>query len=457
MHFSRKLLASFRLATAAIIILASTVGNAISDAPTAEGPDSDGTHAGLTRELSNLTVTIEDSAPEIANLLNRVVGKDLYKGSTKTRGLTADVLRNGPIAVSASDNYINFTVPATVSLSYGMFETPPFATRLKFKVRPTVTPDWKIIAEVCYTGVSDALPENAGIGPLSVKPRSILEGITQTLQRNLSDLATKKLNEKFPLKSHVSKAWNAAQKPIPLNKNYGAWLNLVPHDVMFYPFYAQGNKVRLTIGLTSFADLVVGPEPATPRPRPLPSLKLVNTPDTTFRVAISTDVFFKDLLNIAAPLLLDKKLGSNGKSVVMKELDIYGNGDRLMVKTMLTGDIDGTFLLSCKPLFDPKTSIFSVDDVDFDMQTRDYLLKTADWLLHGTIRRTIQEKLNMDLTGRLTQAREIAGKAMARVKLADNLYFSGNIHSIRLRGVAVQKDRISIQVYSEGEAGITFH
>lgn len=435
----------------------SSIACASGDAPPDPQASSELVHRGLTRELSHLTVTIEDSASEIASLLNRVVARDLYKGSTKTTGLTADVLRNGPIAVSASDNYIFFTIPVTLSLSYGMFETHPFATRLKFKVRPTVTPDWKIVADVHYTGLSDALAENVGIGPLSIKPRSILEGITQTLQRTLSEKVTKKLNEKFPLKSRVAEAWNAAQKPLLLNRSYGAWLDLVPHELVLHPFYAQNDRVRLTVGLASFADLTVGPEPSPRRPQPLPDLRLVNSSDRAFRVALNSDVFFKDLLSAAAPLLLNRNLGSNGKNVVMKDLDIYGSGDRLMVTTILTGDVDGTFLLTCRPQFDPKTNLFSVDDVDFDMQTRDLLLKTADWLLHGTIRRTIQEKLNMNLTERLNQARDMAGKAMARVRLADNLYFSGNISSIRLRGVAVQRDRVSIQVYGEGEAGIRFH
>jgi hypothetical protein len=424
---------------------------------TAERPKDEAFRTELKRELSSLNITVEASAGELADMLNRVTPRELYKGSTKTKGLTADILRNGPIVVSAADNFIYLTIPISLSLSYSMFETPAITTKLRFKLRPSVTPDWKVNAEVYYMGLSDLLAEEVGIGPLSIRPRSIVEGVTQPVQRTLTDLVARRLNEKFPLRAEVAKVWNSAQQPVLLDKNYSAWLRITPRELLLYPFYAQNNQVRLSVGLTSFAELVVGPQPAARPPVPLPSLKLVNGADRTFRVALNTDLFYKDLLAIATPLLLNKELGSDGKSVVLKDLDLYGNGDRLMVKVATTGDLDGTFYLTARPVFDPQTNVFSVEDVDFDMQTRSLLLNSADWFLHGTIRSAIRERLNMDLTQRLSQARDAAGKAMARVNLAENVFLTGSLKTMRLSDVMVQKDRISIQVYTEGETAILFH
>jgi len=68
------------------------------------------------------------------------------------------------------------------------------------------------------------------------------------------------------------------------------------------------------------------------------------------------------------------------------------------------GPLDGVFYLTGKPHFDPQTHTFSVEDVDFDMQSRSLLLQSTDRLLHGTIKNKIQEKLNMNLTQRLGQS-----------------------------------------------------
>jgi hypothetical protein len=90
--------------------------------------------------------------------------------------MSADVFRNGPVSLSAADNFIFITLPATISLSYGMFETNPVPLKLKFKVTASVTPDWRIRPEVFYLGVSDLLAEDVGLGPLSSNPAVSLTG-----------------------------------------------------------------------------------------------------------------------------------------------------------------------------------------------------------------------------------------------------------------------------------------
>ena len=426
------------------------------DSFTAEPPKEEAFRKELKRDLSTLNITVEATEKDITNNLNRIIPKELYKGYTTTRGVNAVILRNGLIAVHAADNYLYLTVPVTMTVGFGSFETVPIANKLKFKLTARVTPDWKIKAEVFYLGLSEVLAENIGLGFFSVNPRNVVDGITQPVQRVLSDLISTKLNEQFPLKVEVTKVWNSAHKPILIDKNYSAWLNITPQEVLIYPFYAQNGLVRLNVGLKSFAELVVGPEPPARQPLPLPPLKQANGADRTFRITLNAELFYKDLRSIALPLLLNKELGSDGKSIILKDLDLYGNGDRMIIKIEATGSIDGIFFLDCRPVFNPKTNVFSVEDVDFDMQTKSLLLRSADWFLHGSIKSKIQEKLNMDLSQRLVQAREMADKALANLKLADNVYLNGKVKTMKLSDVMGQKDKMLIQIDAEGETSIVF-
>ena len=423
---------------------------------TAERPKAEAFRTELKKETSTLNIPIEASTDEIAGVLNQTVRKELYKGSTGTSGMTAVVLRNGPIVVSAADNYLYVTLPVAMSLSYGMFETEAIPLKLKFKAKAGITPDWRMHTEITYLGSSDLLAEEVGIGPLSLKPRSIVEGLIQPVQKELSDLIEQKINDLFPLKTQVAEVWNTAQKPVLLDKNYNAWLKLTPREVMLSPLYAQNNRVRLSVGISTFAELVVGSEPAGQPPLPLPDLKPANTFDKTFRIALNTELYYKDLRAIAATLLLDKRFESDGNSIVIKDLDLYGNGEKLVVKLQTEGSLEGVFYLTARPVFDPRTSVFSVKDVDFDMQTRSLLLRSGGWFLYGTIRSMIQEELNMNLTRQLEQARQMAGKALARVQLAEHVFLKGDIKKLRFNDMIVKKDKISIQVYTEGESAVYF-
>ncbi len=174
-------------------LLAITICSCAGVAPlAAERPRDDAFRTVLKQEPSTLNIPIEASTDDLARVLNQTVRKELYKGSTKTRGLSATVVRNGTIIVSAADNYLYVTLPITLSLSYGMFETSAIPLKLKFKAKADITPDWRLHTEIYYLGLSDLLAEEIGIGPLSFKPRSIMEGITQPLQKVVSDLVAQK-------------------------------------------------------------------------------------------------------------------------------------------------------------------------------------------------------------------------------------------------------------------------
>ena len=452
MHMNKRILLS-----AFLVILSLLLCSCAGVAPlTASRPGDEAFRTTLKKEASVINLPIEAATDDLAKVLNQTVKKNLYKGATKTSGVTAEVNRSGAIVLTASDNFLFISLPITMTLSYGMFGTPAIPLTLKFKVKADVTPDWRLRTEIYYQGLSDLLSEEVGIGLLSFKPRSIVEGITQPVQKLLSDLIAQKINDQFPLKAQVAKVWNTAQKPILLDKNYNAWLKLTPREVMMYPLSAQKNRVRVSVGISTFAEVVVGPEPVVPAPVPLPNLKLVSTFDKNFRIALNADLSYADIRAIAAPLLLDKHFDSDGKSVVVKGFELYGNGDKLIVKVQTQGSLDGVFYLTAKPTFNPQTNVFSVEDVDFDLQTRDLLLTTADWFLHGSIRSVIQEKLNTNLTGQLEQTRQMAAKSLARVQLVDHVILKGDIKKLTFSDMLVQKDKISIQVYTEGEEGVLF-
>jgi hypothetical protein len=300
------------------------------------------------------------------------------------------------------------------------------------------------------------MAEETRIGPISLRPRGIVEGITQPLQQLLSDMINARVNELFPLKARIAEVWNAAQKPVLLDKNYNAWLQLTPREVMLSPLYAQAKRVKVSVGISAFAELVVGPEPASRPPVPLPPLTPVANFDKRFRIALNADLFYRDLKAVASPLLLDRKFVSDGKTIIIKTFDIYGNGDRLVVEVETKGALDGVIYLTCKPGYEPRTNTFIVDDLDFDIRTESLLLKSADWLLHGSFKNMIRDKLNVDLTQRLEQTREIARTSLAQVRLADHVLLKGDIKSLKFSDALVQKDRISIQVYTEGESIIFF-
>src|SRR5512144_3039582 len=110
MHLLKKTVSSLVLAALALTLSACS---GVKPSLTADRPKDEAFRTVLKKEMSSLNVPIESSTDDLGKALNQAVRKELYKGSTRTRGLTADIVRNGPIAVSAADNYLYFTLPVS--------------------------------------------------------------------------------------------------------------------------------------------------------------------------------------------------------------------------------------------------------------------------------------------------------------------------------------------------------
>jgi len=62
----------------------------------------------------------------------------------------------------------------------------------------------------------------------------------------------------------------------------------------------------------------------------------------------------------------------------------------------------------------------------------------------------------MNLTRQLEQTRRMAGKALARVQLVEHVFLKGDMKNLKFNDMIVLKDKISIQVYAEGESAVYF-
>lgn len=401
---------------------------------------------------SSINLSVEAPAADLSAIVNQSLPKDLYKGQGGL-GTTVTVQRTGPVVITASDNFIYLTLPVQLVFSYGFYESYPLRAGLRFKARVNVTPDWRLKTELYYTGLSDNLVDTLKLGPLSLKPKSMVEGITQPVQRLLAPIIDTKVNDAVQLRAKVSPLWQNAFNPTMVSKEFSTWLKLTPEKIVMSPLLATNNQIRLSIGVITGAAITVGPKPAATPARPLPPVQQVSTFDKQFNIQLATDIFFEDLVTALNPVLLDKTFGED-KKITIKKFSMKGEEGRLMVNLTSTGDFDGELTVLAKPVYNPQTNSLTFEEVDFDTKNAGWLISTGSWLFSSTIRSTIKEKLDSAVVEQLDKARVKASTSLSTMQLAERVRLTGTVKSLSLGEAAVLNDRLSVQVVAQGEAGV---
>lgn len=403
--------------------------------------------------LSVINLSVDATTADLSRILNNSLQKELYKGNGGL-GTSVEVLRTGPAVITAANDFVYLSLPVQLSFGYGMFTTLPLNTDLRFKAKITATSDWRLKTELYYTGLSDGLAETIKLGPLTLKPRSMVEGVTQPVQKLLAPIINAKVNEAVRLREKIGPLWQNAFTPVLVDKNFSAWLKLAPEKVVLGPLQAANNKFHFSVGLVTAAEITLGPKPAAVPARPLPMAQQLTAVDNQFHIRLGTDIFFADFVTALNPLLMNKTFGDD-KKITVRSFTLKGEAGKLVIILTSTGDFEGELTLVAKPVYNPQLNILSFENVDFDTKDAGFFVGVGSWLFSGTIRDTIKEKLNSSIVTQLESARLKASSALAGVPLGEHIILSGSVSSLKLGESVVANDRLSIQVIVEGTSNIS--
>jgi hypothetical protein len=395
---------------------------------------------------------VETSASDLATIINRSLPKELYKGQGGL-GTSVTVLRTGPIVVTASDNFVYLTLPVQLTFGNAFYVSYPLRAGLRFKARVSVTPDWQLKTELYYTGLADNLADTFSLGPLSLKPKTMVENITQPVQRMLAPIIDAKINESIQLRAKIAPLWQNAFSPMLVSKEFSAWLKLTPEKIVMSPLLAANNQIQLSIGVITGAAITVGPKPAASPVRALPPVQILSTFDKHFHIQLATDIFFSDLVTALNPVLIDKTFGEDRK-ITIKSFNLKGEDGRLVIALTAAGDFDGEITILAKPLYNPQSNSLTFENVDFDTRNTGWMMSAGSWLFSSTIRDTIKTKLDAAVVEQQEKARLKASTALSSVRVADHLNLTGVVTSLSLGEATVLNDRLSIDVIVQGETGV---
>jgi len=403
--------------------------------------------------LSVINLSVDAHTADLSRLLNQSLQKDLYKGKGAL-GTSVEVIRTGPAVITAANDFVYLSLPVQISFGYGMFTTAPLKTELRFKAKITPTSDWLLKTELYYTGFSDGLADSVRLGPLTLNPKSLAEGVTQPLQRLLAPIINTKVNEAVKLREKISPMWQSAFTPVLVDKRFSAWLKLAPEKVVLGPLQTANNKLHFSVGLVTAAEIILGPKPAAVPARPLPNAQQPGAVDNQFHIRLGTDIFFADFVTALNPLLLNQTFGDD-KKITVRSFTLKGEDGKLVITLTSTGDFEGELTLIAKPVYNPQLNVLSFEDVDFDTKNTGLFIGVGSWLFRGTIRDTIKEKLNSTIVSQLESVRLKASSILAGVPIGEHAILSGSVSSLRLGESVVANDRLSVQVLAEGASSIS--
>jgi hypothetical protein len=279
----------------------------------------------------------------------------------------------------------------------------------------------------------------------------VMNGLKTELDFSRSDL--EKNYGTIDLKSRFQQVWDQLNKVYDL---YGVgWLRINPQRMRVNSLVARNDSLNINLGLS--AKPTISFEKPVETSSWLPNITdFSNRPGfNIFLDAVLNYDSLTRLLNLQVEgreFTVDK--GPVKKKFVVKDCKLFGvNNERLIIRVNFGGSNSGTLYLVGKPVYDHTTRTLQIMDIDFDIRSKNALLKAADWLFNRRIITEIGKYAKYDLSAYIDTAKSSINQQL-NYEWVKGVRSYGAINDIRLIGIYPMEKNLVIRSNCNGTLAV---
>ncbi len=303
---------------------------------------------------------------------------------------------------------------------------------LKYKSTLSITPEWKIKTTTTSDGYDWITKPSLSIAGVTIPVTSIANIALKSCSGLINNQIDKAITESVNIKKEIDKVWISIQEPMLVNQDYNVWLRISPQELITAPLSTQQNNIKLNIGAKASIESFIGYKPDKPVPRALPNLGFVQKQDDSFVLNFSSDITFNQISEIARKEIVGKEFAQGKRKIKVNNFDVFGSEGKMMFMAEISGSAKGTIYFTGIPIYNQDSNTIEMKDIDFEMNTRNALIKTANWLLHGTFLKIIEPQLKFPMGDQIKSMKETVNKELTNYKVTDGVFLNGSVNEISI-------------------------
>jgi len=420
----------------------------------------------LSPALSELPLQVELDVKKLETAINKkMTGVIFESAKVADRDLAVKVSKAQNFTFSINNNVIEYRVPLKVwtrfawqvkkfGLTVGDHYEATGSIALTYKTTISLDKNWKLVAKTASSGYQWLETPKLNVVGVTVPVTPIASFALSHCDKLISEQIDKTLAESIDLKKYVSQAWTQVQKPIHANAANDLWIRITPQDLNVAPFTTTGNKLNLAIALYGQIESFMGAQPATNAPVALPPFKFVNHPAQQFNLNVGADVTFDKISEMAKKELENKTFNEGGKVITIAGLSIYGSQGKAMFVADITGSYKGRVYFTGNLVYNPTKMAVEITEPDFDVKTKNTLVKSANWLMHGLILKKIAPYLTYPVKADIDKMKTEVNQMLSNYPIYNGVSLQGKLNSLSVTSLSLVPGAVRIQANVKGNVAL---
>ncbi|MDG2430964.1 DUF4403 family protein [Flavobacterium sp.] len=343
----------------------------------------------------------------------KTIGVDLYK--------TQEFNLNGIVTLSSS-----------VTLNNWRLKTKTELKSLEWNESPTMT----------------VLGKNV---PVTYIINPTVKLFRSKIEKSIDDAIEKAMD----FKPNVLATLETLCTPFKMNEDYESWLRIVPIEIYSTAAHLKNDSFLLDMGMKCTMETLIGQKPEKQFDATKIILKpVVKIPNqvTTNIVAVST---YADASKIIRKNFAEQDFTSGSKKVTVKDVTIWHKNDKMVIALALQGSINGTIYLAGFPKYNDQTKEIYFDQLEYVLDTKSKLMRTANWLAQGVILKKIEENCRYSIKPNLEEGKKTMLNYLKNYSPMPGIYVNGKMEDIQFKKIELTNNAILAFIKINGEINVS--
>lgn len=413
---------------------------------------------------SFINIPVSMSESELENKINQQFKGLIYEDNNmEDDNLAVKAWKKSDVDVELQGTQMKYTVPLKLWIKTGLkmekfgvnlssgFKEVEGEIALHFVTDFSIDENWEFKTTTTSDGYQWLKTPKVNLGPVQLPITFIADRLMASNTDYLSQEIDRQIASQFDLKTYMQDFWQNMQQPVLLSEEYPLWLVVKPKKILMTPFENNLGQLTSTIGVEAMSEVVMGKKPKLDITDELPPFEMHLYVDDLFEINIVADIPYSEAQTLVNSYIQGKTFTSGKRKVTVSDVEMYGKDDDLIISTEVKGDINGKLYLTGKPSYNPKTATIEITNLDFELETKNFLHKTAAWMFKSKFKRSLEPYLKFPLQENIEDVKKQVQDSLNNNEIFHGVVVNGNLDKMEIETVMLNPESMKVVVVSKGK------
>jgi hypothetical protein len=415
-----------------------------------------------------ITVKLQDIENQTNLLLNGLIYQD---NNINDDDIEIKAWKLAPISITQanekSGDKIKITLPLKALVKYRVgtkvLGTALYTTR-EFNLSGVVTltsdislTNWRLNTKTEINSLEwNESPSTTILGkniPVTYLINPAIKLFKSQIERKIDEAVEKSMN----FKPNVMDALAKVCEPFQMNESYESWLRITPLEIYSTTAKLKRDQFSLQMGMKCTIETLMGNKPESK----FDVNKIILKPVAIIPKQISATIIaisaYANASKIMKKNFAGQEFKSGGKKVTIQDVSIWHKNGKIVIALDLSGTLNGKIYLTGFPQYDDKTKEIYFDDLDYVLDTKNKLIRTANWLAQGLVLQKIKENCRYSIKANLDEGKKTIMGYLENYSPISGVFINGTTESIQFQKIQLMNNAIIAFIKVNGEINVSIN